>query len=70
MLDIDEIGAGIPGDLRGRDIILDQLLDFAVAPDLVVAGHFEFAIQNGMTISDARFHSEFIVWFAEASRMR
>src|SRR5258706_16229423 len=69
MLDIDEIRAHIPGDLRSHNVILDELLDFAVGPDLVVAGDFEFLVKNGMPIADARLHPEFVIWFAETPRV-
>ena len=67
MLDIDEISANLPGDLRRLDVILNQNLDFIVSPNLVVTGHMEFLIKNRVPIGHARLHAKFVIRFAEAS---
>src|SRR5258706_401593 len=70
MLEIDEVGAGIPGNPGGRDVIEDELFDFRVGKDLLVRGHMEFAIKERMTISHTWFQALFVIRFAESAGMR
>jgi len=45
--------------------VLDELFDFVISPDLVLARHFEFFVEDGMTISYAGFPFFVVVGTAE-----
>ncbi len=40
-------------NLRRADVALDQLLDFGIAQNLLIAGDVELLVQNRMAIGDA-----------------
>ena len=70
MLDIHEVRADVPGDLRRPGVILDKPLQLAVGPDLRIARHLEGPVEDRMPIGDARFEAELVIRFAETAGVR
>ena len=70
MLDIDEVVAQFPGDLRGGNIAVDQHFDIGVFDQWMIGVDTEFAIENRMAIEDSRLHPVLAKGPAEAPRMR
>src|SRR5690606_2902839 len=67
MLDVHEVGPGIPCDARRPHVLADQIVEFSVAEDLVIACHSEALVEQWMSKRHPRFGSFLVSRPTEAS---
>ena len=70
MLDINEVGAHVPGDPGRLDVVFDELLQLAVGPHLGVTGDLKHPVEEWMPIRHARFEAELVVGLTEPTGVR
>src|SRR5262249_32847414 len=65
VFDVDKISSHVPSNFGGADVIFDQKSNFAVGPDLIVAGDVKLSIQDWVAVSHSWLEPEFIVGLAK-----
>ncbi len=67
MLDVDEIGAAIGGDLRGLGVVLDETFQVVIGQNLLAAGDVEFLVEDRVMVRNTGLPLLLVVGTAEAA---